>query len=163
MASVPQGYRTAWREAAGDEPHAPWGPAGSLQRASGRAETHGAQLVGAGVSSPPLPSAHRAARLHSPSPAFSCPSSHEWWLFKATTLMKYLDIYFSNWEQWRHFKKSKLRWCYQSVYSRYQYKNDSRNNDRDICGFSKSVFFGVEGNTVGLLIRHFTILHGLTI
>ena len=46
-ASVPQGHRTAGWEAAGDEPHAPRGPAGALQRPPGRTEAHGAQLVGA--------------------------------------------------------------------------------------------------------------------
>ena len=53
MASGPQGHRAARREAAGDEPHAPRGPAGALQRPPGRAEAHGAQLVGA--ARPPLP------------------------------------------------------------------------------------------------------------
>ena len=47
MASVLQGHRTAGWEAAGDEPHAPRGPAGALQRPPGCAEAHGAQLVGA--------------------------------------------------------------------------------------------------------------------
>lgn len=56
MASVLQGHRATGREAAGDEPHAPRGPAGALQRPPGCAEAHGAQLVGARAPcTPPTP------------------------------------------------------------------------------------------------------------
>ena len=85
--SVPQGHRTAGWEAAGDEPHAPRGPAGALQRPPGRTEAHGAQLVGA----------PRPPRLH---PRVLTEALSWALVFKSGDLNYYLELDFSHSEQW---------------------------------------------------------------
>lgn len=137
VASVPQGHWAAWWQAAGDEPHAPRRPAGSLQRSPGCAETHGAQLVCA--ASPPT---HTLGREVSLVQKFVCSCSDEFIVFKISDIFiknifpynwiywgdaglhvsgaqfhntslhcvfinfKYLEIYFSNSEQWHNFLKT---------------------------------------------------------